>query len=812
MFLNQENDKIVLIGGLLLMGLTLVTGIAVYSVMRQQIESSLGRGLDVALQGKAHLLESQIEKGLADTRALASRPFLVQSIQQLKIHSDNHAARGDLESNIDSLIQSGFSATVIYDMHGNQLVRAGRFSEKQAQALPLGEMVDATLIWDGEFVLHTRATVFNQVGQPIGSIQTETTLPQLTRSFSEIRSIGESGTFMLCAPPQKNEQKMACLISQIDGVQFRYLTRVAEGGVLPMDYALSGKSGVIAVTDYRNVSVIEAYAPLGAIGLGMILKLDEAELFKPVTEKLKIIMLYLGLLIIAEVLLLNWFIRKLINSERRAQIAKKKAERFSYELSLKELELRERLKEITCLYEIRRGIGTELSVDEICQQIFKHLIPGMQFPETASASVEIDGKRFVSATYTGLQDNTLVSKIIVNGQPCGQLSVYYPDDKAFLEVEEQKLIDTITVDLANWLERKQVDELLRERLKEITCLYEIRRGVSTELSMDKVCQNIFDYLIPALQFPELASAVIELDGKRFISGKYDARQAKFHLSRADQERVCDDCYNHRDSVGHVLRSNISLGSKSCGYISVEYPEDRPLFIQEEQKLIDAIASDLESWLDRKRLEQALVFVAEEQAHTIGQELHDNLGQQIAAISYQARALEKKIAVLGSDSMAAIAASIAAQVQTAVVQIKQLAQGLLPFELEANGVVAALEKLASRIASTYSINCNFICDNKIQIDDQNLALNFYRVAQEATNNAIRHGGAQHLTISLAKEDDKLVLSISDDGCGFSLDTNDKKTSGMGIKIMQYRAKQLGAKLNVLSRTEGGTEVRLEMGMV
>ncbi|MBL0011164.1 MAG: hypothetical protein IPP22_09500 [Nitrosomonas sp.] len=59
-------------------------------------------------------------------------------------------------------------------------------------------------------------------------------------------------------------------------------------GVLPISFALDGKSGVIAVKDYRQVPVIEAYAPLRAIGLGMTLKLDEEELFKPVTEELKI--------------------------------------------------------------------------------------------------------------------------------------------------------------------------------------------------------------------------------------------------------------------------------------------------------------------------------------------------------------------------------------------------------------------------------------------------------------------------------------------------------------------------------------------
>ena len=112
MLLTRDDRKISIIGGLLLLGLTLTTGGAVYSVMRQQIESVLGRGLDVALQGKALLLESQIEKGLADMRALTMRPFIVQSMQELNAQPENESALHDLTRNIDSLMQAGFSAAV----------------------------------------------------------------------------------------------------------------------------------------------------------------------------------------------------------------------------------------------------------------------------------------------------------------------------------------------------------------------------------------------------------------------------------------------------------------------------------------------------------------------------------------------------------------------------------------------------------------------------------------------------------------------------------------------------------------------------
>ena len=657
--LTRDSRKISIIGGLLLIGVTLTTGLAVYEVMRQQIESSLGRGLDVALQGKAHLLESQIEKGLADTHAVVTRPFLVQTLKQIIDYPSNTHALQDLQRNVDSLKLNEFTAAKVFDLHGNVLSQTGHFSEKETPSLPLIKYHNTFLLWNGEFILHTREDVLDLEHNPIGSIITEKSLPQLTRSFEEIRSIGKTGEFILCAPPEHNSLKMTCLISQIDGVKFQHISRVKDSEMLPMNDALDGKTGVMSVKDYRKISVIEAYAP-SSMGLGMILKLDEDELFEPVTDELKVIIFYLTGLILAEILLLNWFVRELIKSEHTAQKAKEKAEQFSIELAHKEFELRSRLKEITCLYDIRRSIEPEASVECLCQQIFNHLIPALQYPESVSIVIDIEDLTFISSDHHLSQLQKLSSEIVINNKAYGHLGIYYPKDQSFLILDEQRLIDAVTIDLGRWLERKQ-------------------------------------------------------------------------------------------------------------------------------------------------LEKALIVVAEDQAHTIGQELHDNLGQQVAAIGYQARALEKSIAASGNHEMTSIAAAIAKQAQISVIHIKQLAQGLLPFELEANGLTEALQTLAARITTSYTVQCEFSFENTTDIEDHNVALNLYRITQEAANNAIRHGAAQHINILLYMKAGVLYLSIINDGNDF----NHENSQGMGIKIMQYRAKQLGATLAILPRNEGGTEVHLEM---
>ena len=256
-------------------------------------------------------------------------------------------------------------------------------------------------------------------------------------------------------------------------------------------------------------------------------------------------------------------------------------------------------------------------MEDVCQQILYHLIPALQFPETATVVIELDGRRFATGSHEQGLTHELHSKISADNKLRGQLRVFYPLDRPFLMPEEQRLIDAVATELEKWLEAKKIDETLRERLKEITCLYEIRRSLGLELSLDNVCQHIFAHLIPAMQFPEIATAMIELDGRRFTSEK------------------------HAQGLTHELQSNITVNKRLCGQLWVFYPEDKPFQLPEEQRLIDAVAGDLERWLEGKRLEQTLVSVAENYQRSIGQELHDNLGQQIASIGYQAEALEQE---------------------------------------------------------------------------------------------------------------------------------------------------------------------------
>jgi signal transduction histidine kinase len=108
-------------------------------------------------------------------------------------------------------------------------------------------------------------------------------------------------------------------------------------------------------------------------------------------------------------------------------------------------------------------------------------------------------------------------------------------------------------------------------------------------------------------------------------------------------------------------------------------------------------------------------------------------------------------------------------------------------------MSALKKWASEVEDLFQIRCRFRCDAPIYIYDQNLATHLYRIAQEAVNNAIRHGKSKTIILSLIGKNGTGTLTIQDDGAGFS--TNKSTPPGVGLSIMNYRADMVGGSLKV-----------------
>jgi len=205
--------------------------------------------------------------------------------------------------------------------------------------------------------------------------------------------------------------------------------------------------------------------------------------------------------------------------------------------------------------------------------------------------------------------------------------------------------------------------------------------------------------------------------------------------------------------------------------------------------------------ERKRLEKEILEISEREQRRIGQDLHDGLGQHLAAIELMSRVLEKKLEHK-SKTDAVGAAKIAAQVREAMKQTRLLARGLSPVVLESRGLMAALQELSSSTEQLFRIKCRFRCDTPVLVEDHTVATHLHRIAQEAVSNAVKHSRAGRIDIELSGGSDKLVLAVRDNGVGFSKAAEGK---GMGLQTMNYRATTIGGALLIQKQAKRGTVV-------
>jgi hypothetical protein len=251
-------------------------------------------------------------------------------------------------------------------------------------------------------------------------------------------------------------------------------------------------------------------------------------------------------------------------------------------------------------------------------------------------------------------------------------------------------------------------------------------------------------------------------------------------------------------TGTGLRQEVSLaanGQKHFYDLTVEP-------VRDAAGRITGITGAAMEVTDRKRLEEEILHISEMEQRRIGQDLHDGICQHLAAIELKSQSLvevlEKK-----ARGQAAQAGQIARHVRDVIAQTRSLARGLSPFILQAEGCASALKELAAHTEKLFNVKCHFQTGGPVSISDRAVATHLYRIAQEAVSNAIKHGKASTVDIRLADTNGKTLLTVSDNGIGFKSPV--RAGTGMGLRIMQYRAGMIGATLLVQAQGKGGTRI-------
>jgi signal transduction histidine kinase len=224
-------------------------------------------------------------------------------------------------------------------------------------------------------------------------------------------------------------------------------------------------------------------------------------------------------------------------------------------------------------------------------------------------------------------------------------------------------------------------------------------------------------------------------------------------------------------------------------------------VTQRRQARDALA---ERQRELQRLAGELLTAQSEERRTIARELHDELGQQLAALRINLQVLA---ANCNDEALHRRLDDSLAIVQQTIEQVRSRALDLHPAILDDLGLVAALQWLCERQSQRSGVPIRLIDGPTLPAVPPTVALACFRIAQEAIANALHHGQPPNIDVQLSVEDGTLELLVVDNGSGFV--PLDGAHTSLGLVGMRERAQQLGGELILQSQHNQGTRVRVRI---
>jgi PAS domain S-box-containing protein len=232
--------------------------------------------------------------------------------------------------------------------------------------------------------------------------------------------------------------------------------------------------------------------------------------------------------------------------------------------------------------------------------------------------------------------------------------------------------------------------------------------------------------------------------------------------------------------------------------------------QMEQRVLErtadlvAMNNELEQAMkQREDLERELLEISERERRRIGQDLHDIVCQELTATALFLKSAGNKIDNPDAAKSLNEAASI---VNRNVAIARDLARNFQPTDLTSGGILEALRGLCKQANAVAGLHCQLKLPKTVRLRDEAIALNLYRIAQEAVRNAIGHANCSEIVICMERERDLVRLVVEDNGKGYR---PRKRSKGLGVHIMEYRTNVLGGRFGIVPREGGGTKVVCEV---
>lgn len=317
--INQQ--QIIAIASAILIVMTISVGATVFFVMKIYAENLHRTNLQSILHNNVLIIQSEVRHAFAKTATVATRPFLIKQIMKIDTGLSNAQTKIAIQQGARSFLSTGLSAIAMYDRQGLEIAHAGDFIKKPLLEVSINSAGKSRLLYSrGDYFLYTEMNI-EKDGQMIGKIITESPLNGLKTMFTDAHQLGSTADLALCT--QNYRKMILCFPTTLLPNDVSLKRYSSENTPLPMSKALSGATGFIVATDYRHHEVVAAYSPVGNLGLGMVLKIDSAELYASVWQNLRSLVPLMLLIIIIALFALKWLLSplvlKLVRSEEEAR-------------------------------------------------------------------------------------------------------------------------------------------------------------------------------------------------------------------------------------------------------------------------------------------------------------------------------------------------------------------------------------------------------------------------------------------------------------------------------------------------------------
>ena len=212
-------------------------------------------------------------------------------------------------------------------------------------------------------------------------------------------------------------------------------------------------------------------------------------------------------------------------------------------------------------------------------------------------------------------------------------------------------------------------------------------------------------------------------------------------------------------------------------------------------------------IEARELSKKILSIQEEERHRISRDLHDEIGQFSVSLGSALNVIEKEIGKRNFDTTLRLIKDAKKILADTTNKIRTLFIDLRPAELDMLGLPSVLRELFSHYTKSYPLKIKFrenIGNMRIKDD---VAINLYRVIQEAFNNIVKHAKAKNVKIDLLLKEGKINFTIEDDGLGFDAEAffKEASVSKFGLRGMRERVDLLNGKFSIQSKLKNGTKI-------